>query len=353
LIGPSLEAGMPLMNELLAPLHPPRHPIAMARFGLAGLRSAKAIVRRFSTEEARGLFAGLAGHSMIPLDRLGTAAPGLVLMLLAHLTGWPLAAGGSGSIVSAMEREVLRLGGVIRTGQPVETLGELPESDAVLFDLAPSLVAKIAADELPERYRNALNRFRQGPGSFKIDYALDGPIPWAAEECRTAGTIHLGGTFEEIATAERTVTRGEVPDRPYILLAQQSMFDPSRAPAGKHTVWAYCHVPRNSTVDMTERIERQIERFAPGFRDLILAKHITTPRDFEAYNPNYIGGDIGGGLADIRQLFFRPTFRFPFHSTPNRRLYICSASTPPGGGVHGLCGYYAAKTAMRRLDRAQ
>jgi phytoene dehydrogenase-like protein len=302
----------------------------------------------FRSPRARAVFAGMAAHAMIPLDRPVTASFGLMLLLLAHSIGWPLARGGSQSIVNAMAKYLESLGGKITTGMPVTSLDQLPRSNATFFDITPRQLVAIAGDRLPERYRKALNRFRYGPGVFKIDYALDGPIPWKASACRQAGTVHLGGTFEEISAAESAVWRGEHPERPFVLLTQQSLFDPSRAPSGLHTLWAYCHVPSGSTRDMSEEIENQIERFAPGFRSHILLRHSTNAQQMELYNPNYVGGDINGGVQTIDQFFTRPVASWVPYAIPVKGMYLCSSSTPPGGGVHGMCGYQAAKVALKR-----
>ena len=349
LMGPLVADAERLMPQLLAPLGVPRHPLALARFSRDALRSASAMARgRFEAEPARGLFAGMAAHSLLPLEAVASAAFGLVLGLAGHVVGWPLPRGGSQRIVDAMASHLRELGGEIECGRPVSSLGELPPARAVLCDVSPRGLLGIAGPSLPARYRRGLERFRHGPGAFKLDWALDGPIPWQAEECARAGTVHLGGTLGEIAASERAVDRGEPPERPYVLLAQQSLFDDSRAPPGKHTVWAYCHVPNGSSFDMTERIEAQIERFAPGFRDLVLERATTTPAGLERYNANYVGGDINGGRQDIRQLFTRPLARPVPYRTPLDGLYLCSASTPPGGGVHGMCGWLAAKAALAR-----
>jgi phytoene dehydrogenase-like protein len=349
LMAPLLAEFEPLIEQVLGPFRCPRHPISLARFGLAALRSGAGLARgRFAEERARGLFAGLAAHSMLPLAQPASSAIALVLGLAGHAVGWPLPRGGSQSIADALAAHLRSLGGEIRTDVPVSSLDQLPPSRAVLFDVTPKQLAAIAGDELPGRFRRQLGRYRYGPGVFKIDWALDGPVPWTAEACHCAGTVHLGGTLDEVAASERDIAEGRHPDRPFVLIAQQSRFDPTRAPAGKHTLWGYCHVPNGSTFDMTDRIERQIERFAPGFRDRILARAAMFPADLERYNPNYIGGDINGGLSDLRQLFTRPTPRRDPYSTPNPRLYLCSSSTPPGGGVHGMCGYYAAKSALLR-----
>ena len=337
-----------LATELLGPLSFPRRPLAMGRFALKALRSAKGLAEAlFRDERARGLFGGLASHSMMPLERAPTAAFALVLGIAAHAVGWPFPRGGAQKISDALASYLQSLGGVIVTHRRIASLEELPSAGAMLLEVTPRQLAAIAADRLPSRYRRKLERYRYGPGVFKMDWALDGPIPWAAADCARAGTVHLGGTLEEMAASESAVWRGNHPERPFVLLAQHSLFDNSRAPGGKHTAWAYCHVPNGSDFDMTDRIEAQIERFAPGFRGLILARSTMSPARLEEYNPNYVGGDINGGVQDLRQLFTRPTFRLVPYSTPVKGLYICSASTPPGGGVHGMCGYFAARSALR------
>jgi phytoene dehydrogenase-like protein len=339
-----------LTVDILGPLRVPRHPMAMARFGLLAIRSARGLAEsRFESEPARALFAGLAAHSIMPLEQRPTAAFGLVLGILGHAVGWPLPRGGSQNIADALADYLRSLGGEIVTDMAVKEIDDLPAAPAVLFDVTPRQLLRMAGHQLPSGYRRQLLSYRYGPGVFKIDLALDGPIPWQAAECARAGTVHLGGTLSEIAAGERAIWRGQHPERPYVLLAQQSLFDPTRAPAGKHTVWAYCHLPNGSTVDMTERIEAQIERFAPGFRDCILARTVKSPLAFEQYNANYIGGDINGGVQDLRQQFTRPALRLVPYTTPNRRIYLCSSSTPPGGGVHGMCGYFAAQAALRRV----
>ena len=339
-----------LAQDFLGPLPvPPHHPLLLARFGLKAIRSTTGLAHSlFQGEAARAVFAGLSGHSMLPLEQAGTAGFGLMLGMLAHAVGWPIARGGSQSIANAMAAYLENLGGEIQTDFPVNHYSDLPKTRVVLFDLTPRQILAIASDQLPERYRRQLESYRYGPGVFKIDYALNGPIPWQAPGVDQAGTVHLGGTLEEIAASERVIWQGEVPDRPFVLLAQQSLFDSSRAPNGKHTAWAYCHVPNGSTADMTARIEAQIERFAPGFKQLILARSTHNAMDMQAYNPNYVGGDINGGIQDLRQLFTRPVARWVPYSTPNKHIYICSSSTPPGGGVHGMCGYHAARAAIRR-----
>lgn len=348
LFGPLLEKKDEFFEEILKPIRFPRHPLLMARFGWNALRSNEAVIQRFKNTAARALFTGCAAHSILPLDRPGTASFGLVLALAAHAIGWPCAKGGSGKIIEAMEKCLLGLGGKIQTSSPVKSLDDLPQSRAVLFDLPPRNVAAIAERELPNSYVNRLRGFQQGPGVFKLDWALDGPIPWKDDRCSLAATVHVGGTAEEVMRSEHQMGRGEIADAPFVLVAQQSLFDSSRAPAGKQTGWAYCHVPSGSRVDMTERIEKQIERFAPGFRERILARHVMTPKKYEEYNANFIGGDIGGGANTLLQFLFRPFPRWDPYSTPNKRFYLCSSSTPPGGGVHGMCGYWAARSALRR-----
>jgi phytoene dehydrogenase-like protein len=333
-----------LLPAILGPLRPTRHPVALSRFGLLGLRSAEALAKRFDGPRGRALIAGHAAHSMLPLDASPTGAVALVLMLSGHAVGWPVARGGSQSVADALASIARALGAEIETGRRVERVEELDDAGAVLFDLTPRQIVAIAGHRLPDRYRRALERYRYGPGVFKLDWALDGPIPWTADECRRAGTVHLGGTFEEIAASERSPGVG----RPYVLLSQPTVCDPSRAPAGKHVGWAYCHVPSGSTADMTGAIEGQVERFAPGFRERILGRASMNAAEMEAYNPNYVGGDINGGLMDLRQLFTRPVARLSPYTTPDPRLFICSSATPPGGGVHGMCGYFAAQAALRR-----
>jgi phytoene dehydrogenase-like protein len=350
LMGPLVAGWQGLLGDLLGPLRVPRHPIVMARFGLAGLLPAVAMARAaFRGERARAVFAGMASHAMMPLSAPATAAFGLVLALVAHAIGWPMARGGSQRIADALGAHLRSLRGEIVTGHPVRSRADLPDARAILFDTSPRQLVQVLGEELPSGYRRALSRFRYGPGVFKADYALDGPIPWRAEECLRAGTVHAGGTLEEIAAAEAATWRGEHPELPFVLVAQQSLFDPARAPEGKHTAWAYCHVPHGSAKDVTGRLDAQIERFAPGFRDRILARRTHTAADMETYNPNYVGGDINAGVQDLRQLFTRPVARLDPYTTPVRGLYLCSSSTPPGGGVHGLCGYYAGRTALQRL----
>jgi phytoene dehydrogenase-like protein len=351
LLAPFLGDPHGLFADALAPLRIPHHPLRMLRFGVQALRSATGLARRFETTQARALLAGCAAHAILPLDRAVTAAVGLMFLLAGHVEAWPVAAGGSHAITRALASLLQASGGRIETSVRVRSLADLPAARVYLFDTSPAQLASIAEPILPRRYVRRLRRYRYGPGAFKLDWALDGPIPWRDPRCLEASTIHLGGTLEEIAAAEAAVWRGEHPSRPFVLLCQQSQFDPTRAPPGKHTGYAYCHVPPGSTVDLTTHIERQIERFAPGFCDRILARHITTPDDFERDNPNYIGGAITGGVGDLSQLFTRPVARMSPYTTPNRRVFLCSASTPPGGGVHGMCGYHAARVALRRIHR--
>ncbi len=340
-----------LIDALLGPLRPQSflHPFLLAPFGLKAIRSARGLTRQlFRGERASAIFGGMAAHSFLPLEQEISAAFGLMLGVFGHAVGWPIPRGGSQKIVDALAAHLRSLGGEIITGVEVKSIDALPSARAVLFDVTPRQLPRIAGHHLPNSYKSGLQHYRYGPGVFKIDYALDGPIPWKAQECLRAGTVHLGGTFPEVALSERQVRQGQPPEKPFMLVAQQSLFDPTRAPEGKHTVWTYCHVPNGSTFDMSERMEAQFERFAPGFRDRILAKRVITPAELEQYNANYIGGDINGGMADLMQFFTRPTIRLNPYTTPNKRIYICSSSTPPTGGVHGMCGYYAAKTALQR-----
>ncbi len=342
----------------LRPIHQMRRPLPslrLARFGAYALQSAQSLAERtFRDDPARGLFAGIAAHSMMPLDQAPTAVAGLLMATLGHVAGWPMARGGSQALVDALAAYLRSLGGEIITDSPIAALDQLPPTDVILADITPRQLLKITGDRLPASYRGQLQRFRYGPGVFKLDLALDGPIPWANPQCATAATVHIGGFIDDIAAGERAVWAGEVSERPFVLLAQQSLFDSTRAPEGKHTVWAYCHVPSGSEEDITERIEAQIERYAPGFRQRILARHSFTAEQMEAYNPNYVGGDINGGVQDLFQLFTRPAVTpnpsNPY-ATPVDGLYICSSSTPPGGGVHGMCGYFAASAAARYLAR--
>ncbi len=341
-----------IVETIMTAPRPPRHPLIAAHFGRHALRSAAALSHsKFRTPGARALHAGIAAHSMLPLDRVPSAAVALFLGLMGHAYGWPLVKGGSQKIADALGAQVAALGGDIKTGWRVERFDELPPADVVLFDLTPRQVLAIAGERFPGGYRRQLERFRHGIGVFKVDWALDGPMPWAAEACRDAGTVHLGGTFAEVAAAEDEVARGVHPDRPFVLFAQPNVADLSRSPAGTSTAWGYCHVPRGSTVDMTDAIESQVERFAPGFRDRIIGRSVMGPAAMEAHNENYFGGDINGGVQDLRQLFTRPAVRWPLYSTPDPKIWFCSSSTPPGGGVHGMCGYNAAQAVLRRQRR--
>jgi len=337
-------------DVLSPPVRLPRHPILMARFGLQGLRSATGLARgALHGTEARALFAGNAAHSFLPLDEPGTAAFGLLLSVAGHAVGWPIARGGSQRFADALAGYFRSLGGEIQSDAPVERLDEVRSARVVMLDLTPRQIVQIGGASLPEGYRRALERYRYGAAAFKLDWALDGPVPWSAPECARAATVHLGGTLEEVAASEAAPPRGKVHDRPFVLFVQPTLFDPSRAPAGRHIAWAYCHVPNGCTLDLTGHIERQVERFAPGFRERILARSVLTPADLERRNANLVGGDISGGMMDLRQVFARPVPSLTPYRTPLRGVYICSASTPPGGGVHGMGGYHAASAALARL----
>ena len=347
---PFVKAPFSFLSEILRPIRIPKRPILLARFGLMALRSAVGLAEsKFSTSSARALFAGCAAHSFIPLEAAGSASFGLALSITGHAVGWPLAKGGSRKICEALISCLASYGGEIQTGRRVKSINDLPESSVFLFDVSPRQLLRIAGDELPQTYRNKLSNYKYGPGIFKIDWAMSGPIPWKNKDCLQAGTVHVGGTMEEIAACESGIWRNIHPEKPFVLVAQQSLFDPSRAPKEKQTAWAYCHVPNGSDVDMTERIERQIERFAPGFRDLILARHTFQTEQLEAYNENCIGGDIAGGANNLFQVMARPVARLNPYATPNPRIFICSSSTPPGGGVHGMCGHLAALSALNAL----
>lgn len=337
-----------LATELLRPIaHAPRHPLLLARFGLVAIPPARLLaVTLFRTERARALFAGLAAHSFLSLDAPFSGAIALVLGAAAHAVGWPIPQGGSSSLTQALVSVLQEQGGVVHTGTRVERLEDFGQDAIVLCDTTPRQLAKLAETRLPKLLRRKFERFRPGPGSFKIDYALSEPIPWTAATCRRAGTVHLGGTLGEITRSERTMLRGSIPAQPFVLVAQPTLADPSRAPEGKHTAWVYCHVPHGSREDATAQIEAQVERFAPGFRECVLAKSVSGPQQLTALDENLVGGDISGGAMDIAQLLFRPTWRG--YCTPDPRLYLCSASTPPGGGVHGMCGFHAAHAALRR-----
>jgi phytoene dehydrogenase-like protein len=350
LFSPMVRDAGSIVATSLAPLRSiPPHPLAMARFGLLGLIPVHRLARRFDTPEARGLLAGVAAHAMLPLTAPLSGAYGILLTTMAHAVGWPVVGGGSARIIDALVDELESLGGQVITGRWVTTLGELPSVPTTLLDVTPRQLGDMAGERLPGRARRALGRFRYGPGVCKVDWALSGPVPWEAEACRETVTLHLGGTLEEVAASEAEVAAGRHPGRPYCIVVQPCVVDPTRAPAGQHTLWAYCHVPSGSTVDMTERIEAQIERFAPGFRDLVLARVTTTAVETERHNPNYVGGDINGGAGTLRQTLFRPTVKWNPYRTGIAGVYLCSASTPPGGGVHGMCGYGAARTVLTHL----
>jgi phytoene dehydrogenase-like protein len=350
LMQPLLEAWPRIEESVLGSRRVPRHPVALARFGLSALRSARGLACNvFASERARSVFAGVAGHGMLPLEKSPSAAFGLVLGLMAHAVGWPLPTGGAQSIANALAALLRSLGGEILIGAQVDSVDELPPARAVLCDLSAKPLLRIAGHRFPDWYRRKLDGYRYGMGAYKVDWALDGPIPWRAADCRRAATVHLGGTLEEIGLSERESWAGKVPERPLVLLAQPALFDASRAPAGKQTAWAYCHVPNGSESDMLERMESQIERFAPGFRERVLARSIMTPAEIERRNPNLAGGDIAAGVTDLRRLFTERIHRM--YSTPARGLYICSSMTPPGVGVHGMCGYFAARRALDEVLR--
>jgi phytoene dehydrogenase-like protein len=339
-----------LAASVLAPLRsPPRNPLTMARFALNGLPSATHLAKRFSTPEAKALIAGLCSHAMLPLDAPVTAAFGLFLNVTAHAGGWPVVQGGSANLVDVLVKALNAEGVTVQVDRPIRRLGDLPRAGATLFDTSAWGLVDIAGEQLSARYKAGVARFQRGPGVFKVDWALSGPVPWSAETCRRAATVHVGGTFDEVASAEKDVASGRHPEAPFCIVVQASVVDETRAPKDQHTLWAYCHVPNGSTVDMTERMENQIERFAPGFRDLILARVTTSTLEGEEHNPNYVGGDITGGAGTLRQTLFRPTARWNSYRTGTPGLYLCSASTPPGGGVHGMCGYGAARTLLSDL----
>jgi phytoene dehydrogenase-like protein len=352
LMGPNVAAWQNILDGFLGPLRIPRYPLTMARFGAFALLPAATLARLlFREERARAVFAGMAAHSIMPLEQPATSAFGMMLAMVAHAIGWPMAAGGSQQIAEALAAHLRRLGGEIELGHDVRDVDEFAPDQTVLFDVTPRQLLRIAGSRLPENYRQRLAKYRYGWGVFKIDYALDGPIPWRAKECLQAGTVHVGGALADIVASEAAVGRGQHAEKPFLLVAQQSLFDPTRAPNGKHTAWTYCHVPNGSTEDMTDRIEAQIERFAPGFRNRILARATRNAVEMERYNPNYVGGDINGGVQDLRQLFTRPIAKLDPYATPTQGLYLCSSATPPGGGVHGMCGYFAAQSVLRAQKR--
>jgi phytoene dehydrogenase-like protein len=353
LVTPFVESSDQLMETLLGPFSL-RHPIRMARFARYAARSASSFARHmFESERTRAMFAGVAAHSMVPLEKLATAGYALGLIIAAHTVGWPVARGGSQQASNALAAYLRSLGGEIVTGTPVESLEALPKSRVVLCDVTPRQLLRIAGDRLRGLYRWRLSRFRYGPGVFKMDWALNAPVPWKSSECRRAGTVHVGGSLSEVAESERAVWEGRVSERPYVLVVQPTNFDPTRAPEGKHTLWAYCHVPNGSTLDMRDRLEAQIERFAPGFRDCVLERSLMAPAELERTNANLVGGDIAGGAADVAQLYARPVASFHPYRTSIDGVFLCSSSTPPGVGVHGMCGFHAAKDALRHLTKTK
>jgi len=351
-MAPLLNNWEDFVEDLLGPIPlPPRAAMTFIQFGLGALRSARSLaMSMFNGQRARALFAGMSAHGILPLDKPSSGAYGIVLPLLAHAVGWPMPRGGAQNLSNALLGYLHSLGGEVATSTCIESIDQLPQARAYLFDVSPRTLLKLFGEQFPNGYRRQLERYRYGPGVFKMDFALSEPVPWTAPECRTAGTLHLGGTIEEITTSEKLVGKGQHPDQPFVLVAQHSMFDASRAPANQHTLWAYCHVPNGSTVDMTDKILAQIERYAPGFRDIILDLHIRNAGQMEAYNPNYVGGDINIGVQDLWQLYARPAIRLEPYTTPLSHVFICSSATPPGGGVHGMCGYYAARSALRFLE---
>jgi phytoene dehydrogenase-like protein len=338
-----------ILDDILGPLPlPPRHFLSTARFGVNAMRSARSLAEgKFSGDKAKALFAGISAHSFLPLEKLTSAAFGLVLGMLGHSVGWPLIRGGSQKLSDSLVKILIGYGGKVFTDWMVQSIEELPKARVYLFNITPKQLLDLAGHRLPSAYRKKLARYRYGPGVFKIDWALSEPPPWKAADCKRAATLHLGGMLNEISLAEKSISDGKIPEKPFVLFAQQSLFDSSRAPENMHTAWAYCHVPNGSSIDMIEKIEAQVERFAPGFKDVILQRSSKGAVEMEVYNPNYVGGDINGGVQDIRQLFTRPTARLIPYSTPAKDIYICSSSTPPGGGVHGMCGYLAAKAAIK------
>jgi len=349
LIGSVVDLWPGIAKDVLGPLHMPQHPLDLIKFGLPALRSALSIAKKFKTPEAKGLWAGMAAHSFLPLDQLTTAAVGLVLMANGHLKGWPIPKGGSQQIANALGGYFESIGGKIETGRYIKSLKDLPSAKAFLFDVSPKQLLDIAGESFSGFYSRQLKNYRYGAGVFKVDWALDGPVPFTAAECREAGTVHIGGSIADIVHSEKEASGGRVTEKPFVLLAQQSLFDAGRAPEGKQTLWGYCHVPNGSILDRTEAIENQVERFAPGFKDRIIARHTFNTAQIESYNPNYIGGDINGGILDIWQLYTRPALKLSPYNTSAKGLYICSASTPPGGGVHGMCGYNAGKKALKDI----
>lgn len=348
---PLVSCAADLFGDALAPLRMPRHPLTLARFGLGAAMPATVFAKLFKTEEARALFAGNAAHGVMPLEGLLTSAVGLMLQVAAHAVGWPVAEGGSQSIADVLVRILQSHGGEVQCGQRVGSLADLLPARVYLFDVSPRNLATICGEALPSGYRNRLQRYRHGPGVFKVDYALSESIPWVNSACRHAGTVHVGGTFGEVAAAEKSAWNSTLSNKPFVLVSQPTASDLTRSPQGKHVAWAYCHVPHGSTASRLEVINQQIERFAPGFRDCIMATHTMNCAEMEAYNANCIGGDVVGGVTDWRQLFTRPVARWSPYTTPNPKVFLCSASTPPGGGVHGMCGYWAAEAVMKRINQ--
>jgi phytoene dehydrogenase-like protein len=341
-----------LVSDTLRPIRFPRRPFMMARFGMQALRSVDSLVRsRFRNDSTRAMFAAVAGHCMLPLDWIGTASFGLMLCITGHAVGWPLARGGSRNISLALASYLRELGGVIENDAPVTSIEELPPARAILFDVTPRQLLRICGDRLPPRYRRQLERFRYGPGAYKIDWALSGPVPWRNVRCSETAVLHQAGSYDEVIASERAPWDGVDAERPFVLFVQPSLFDRTRAPDDGHVAWAYCHVPNGSSTDMTAAVEAQVERFAPGFRDLVRQRNVMNPADLEAHNQNLIGGDINAGAQNLAQLFFRPVPRWNPYAIPDSDMYICSASTPPGGAVHGMCGFHAANAALDRTFR--
>jgi phytoene dehydrogenase-like protein len=354
LISPFVNHGETLLEEILKPLRIPTHPFLMAKFGLNAMRSAEDVANsKFKTGRAKAIFSGCAAHSMVALNKIATASFGISLAIVAHMVGWPIIRGGSEQIIDCMAKYFRSLGGEIVAGRKIESIKSLPATRAILMALTPKQVAAVAGNHLPQKFRDRLSVFQYGPGIFKIDWALNGPIPWKDPACSKAATLHLGSTFEEILQSESDAWNGKFSPKPFVILAQQSLFDSTRAPAGKHTGWAYCHVPQGSDVDRTEAIENQVERFAPGFKDLILARHTFNSTQLHLHNENIIGGDIGGGANNFMQFIARPVLKWDPYSTPNPRIFICSSSTPPGGGVHGMCGYNAANSVLKKIFKTK
>lgn len=349
MLRPFVDRQRAFFTEILRPVRIPHHPLLMARFATVALWSCHQLQRRFRDRRASALLAGCAAHSFLPLTAPGSASFGLVLAIAGHALDWPCARGGSGRIIDALAASLVQHGGAIETEHPVRSLNDVPDAKAIVFDVGPRQLEAIAGPALTPSYRRALRRYRYGPAAFKVDYALSAPIPWGDPQCHQAATVHVAGRYEEVARSESDAASGRISERPFVLVAQQSNFDRSRAPQAHHTGWAYCHVPHGSTVDMTGPIERQIERFAPGFRETVIARRVMPPAAIEAHNANMVGGDIAGGANNLSQFIFRPGVRWNPYRTSNPRLFLCSSSTPPGGGVHGMCGYWAARTVLRQV----